>query len=155
MKFSKASPSHGAAALHNCSSIGPFYMMQSSQQWTAPAQASLRVKLSPTSFTYFSTGSSLSCRCASAPPLTSPGCRETACRLTIGYRRIPPLSYLPSLLLHWPLCPCSYFSHISLPRSCPADFSPLKYAIAEIIPPPLIGLALASEAGLTWSWDFF
>jgi len=103
--------------------------------------------------------SSIGCRWISTPPWTSKGCRGTACLIMVfitGSREIsalvPGAAHLLPLLLQWPWCPQSYFSHIFslLPLATIAllqvgfFFTLLKYVITEALPPSLMGLALAS-----------
>jgi len=108
-----------------------------------------------------SMGSSIGCRWICAPPWTSMGCRgtvylsivfSTGCRgistLVPGAPPPPPSSLTlvsAGLLLSHILSPLSGYSSAGSPTPLPLL---LKYVIAEVLPPLLMGLALASSGSV-------
>jgi len=111
---------------------------------------------------------SMGCRLISAPPWTSVGCRGTACLTAVFYHELQGQALCssisstssPSFFTDVGVCRVVSFtsSHSSLFTAVSLQFfflPLLKYVITEVLPPSLMGLALASRwvhLRASWHW---
>jgi len=94
-------------------------------------------------------GPSMGCRWISAQQWISTGCRGTACLTMVFHHRLQGIlcsgTWSTSFpLLHWPWCLQSSHSSLLLQDAIVQFYSFLKYIATEVLPLPLMGLALAS-----------
>jgi len=175
--FCNVSPSHGLQFFMNCSSVGPPWGHKPCQQTCSTMGSSHSTGPqvlpgacsstgSPQGHSLFwasscsGVGSSVGCRWISAPPWTSMGCRGTTCLAMVfstGCRGISapapgaPPSHPSSLTL---VSAELFLLHLLGPLSwllllLHSSFSPLlNYVMPEVLPPSLMGLALASSGSV-------